>query len=302
MLMKNHNSDDSKEELINKSKILFNKGVKIEKSGDLELAIRIYQMVLRFNPAFREAYINLGNLLFKNRKFRLALASFKKALELEKGFVIYFNIGVLFYRIGRYKSAAYMLDQALKLKPDFARALLLSGFSYSQNGDYENGERAFKALLEKEPNHSQALYAITYLYCRQKNYHDAGQHIKKLLKIDPASEELQNLNTKISFHLNDGKKIDEKALAKSLDTMIRSEPSFKEYNEFIVESQKIEPEKYKKLNSEIDNKIKSMKNEYESDSSFDSKKWMDLSLFYLFRGKPNKAVKALSKAKSQMSA
>lgn len=195
-----------------------------------------------------------------------------------------------------------MFEQALNLNQNFIRVHLLLGFTCSQLKELSCAEKAYQNVLTIEPMHPQAIYALTYLYLHKKQYPDALQFAEKLISLDPKSPEIQNLYAKISFYSEESGSLDEALMAKSLEKMVLEETSFQEYNEFIVKAQKKEPVKYQKLNQEIQKKIKELKSEYDNRKKLDTKAWFNLSLYYLFQGKPQKAVKALSKARAQISA
>ncbi len=78
---------------------------------------------LRLNPAYDNAYYNMGNVLYAQGKYEEAAAYFREALRLTPGLVrAHVNLGNVFYSQEKYDEAAAEYTTVLRLNPGNAEA------------------------------------------------------------------------------------------------------------------------------------------------------------------------------------
>lgn len=277
---------------------LFNHGVRLEQQKKPNEAMVVYKNILEQTPNFRPAYINLGNLLSKARKFHLALRSFHKALNLKEDFTILFNLGVLFYRMHRFTSALSMWQRALAFQEDFARLHLLMGFASGQLGQSRNAEAYYRNVLKLEPNNAQALLALAFHYYNRHSYQAALAYLDKLQQIEPQHPALRELRNKIQFKWPDSPK-DPLAGADTEEIFTKLQEAYGHPadEDPFFQSLATDEDRHQKLAQEIETKLKRLDEAPSSDSQSDLAK----SLLHLFHGDKDKALYHLSSARNRLS-
>ncbi len=290
------------------TKMLFNQGIQAEKKEDYSTALNLYKKVIEIDPQFRAAYINLGSLLSRAYRYRLALKSFKKALRLKEDFVVLFNLGVLFYRIHRFPSAIGIWERALAHRDQFARLHLLLGFAYAQDGQLKNAENAYKNVLKLEKDNLQALLALGFLYYNRKKYQAALAYVKRYLELVPDNQDIKDLQQKILFkYIPDGQQsvehepLDQKQIKQFLINQFGTEPapfSLRPTDKGNASTQQMLAD----IDKKIQTKMQSIEKKQHSDKqAIPAKDHLDLSLLNLFKGDMKSAMDHLASARTSSS-
>src|SRR5215475_7238820 len=82
-------------------------------------AERSYLLVLRADPGWAEAIVNLGIIYNREGKSEDAIAAFKRAIEADpKLFGASLNLGITYFRLHRFDDAEAPLRQATRIDPD----------------------------------------------------------------------------------------------------------------------------------------------------------------------------------------
>lgn len=135
-------------------------GVEAEKSRRLSLAIQAYQRAAQLDPAYYQAYYNLGVTTAASGELPAALAAYEHALAIE---------------------------DRLDARYNFALALKQSDFLVDARIQFEK-------MLATYPNESRAHLALANLYAQQ--FHDpvkAREHYLKVLENDPQNPQAANI-------------------------------------------------------------------------------------------------------------
>ncbi len=110
--------------LLRESEAWFQRGLELEETGaPVELAMEAYQRVLQLNPSAAGALVNLGTILYRQRKFAEAETYYRKAIEVDPTYPLaQFNLGNLYDEQGRVDDAVEHYRRALSLNPKYADA------------------------------------------------------------------------------------------------------------------------------------------------------------------------------------
>ena len=79
-------------EIKNKSENYLKKARQLQNQGQLEEAIATYQQVIKINPDFYQAYINLGEILSEQGIVDEAISCYRRALELKPNDIYCYRI------------------------------------------------------------------------------------------------------------------------------------------------------------------------------------------------------------------
>ena len=107
--------------------------------------------IIALNPQARDAYLNLGTVLYNQGRYEESLDVFRVAVEQRPDhFIIETNLGVVLIALGRFKEAETYLRRALALNP----------------------------------NHTEALYSMATLRFEQQRYDEMLELLQRLIDID----------------------------------------------------------------------------------------------------------------------
>ena len=97
----------------------------------------------------------------------------------------YINLAVSYLELDKYQEAVDPLKQAIKIKPDNAKAYFLLGFSYSELDKYKEAVDAFKKGIKLQPDDDQAHYDLGMSYGMLGKWKEAVDALKQVIRIKP---------------------------------------------------------------------------------------------------------------------
>ena len=155
--------------------------------GRFEDAQKEYQEITRIAPDSLWALSSLADVLVLQQKMSEAAAIYEQLIEKEQSSdILYFNLGVIYARMGKFDEAIRALDEAVKLNPDYDEAYVGLALLYQMKGDLPRAIRNFEKVLEFDPVNAQVYHQLGYLYYRQKDYAAAERQYETLIGLDPA--------------------------------------------------------------------------------------------------------------------
>ena len=165
----------------------------------------------------------LGDWYFNERHYTLAIATYKRALELDPGCAaIHHRMGLAYYKEGEFDTAKDAFQTAISLNPvsahyhyslgqllqdyhdldgaweeairEFTRAIELDpsyveawydrGSLYDKRGELEKACHDFQQVVARMPNYA-ARYNLAVLYIKRKMWAEAQQALEDILSIEP---------------------------------------------------------------------------------------------------------------------
>ena len=95
-------------------------GVILDRKGQTEEAIKVYQKALQINENSPETHFNMGSILHRLGRSNEARISYEKAITIKSDFInAHFNLGLVYQNLQDNKKAIESYEKAIKLKPDF---------------------------------------------------------------------------------------------------------------------------------------------------------------------------------------
>jgi predicted O-linked N-acetylglucosamine transferase (SPINDLY family) len=133
------------------------------KAGDLANAITLYRRLLRDDPSYGPALVNLGIALKFQGDLKGALEACEKAVQVEPGNAnAHNNLGIVLAAMGRHERAVASHQQAIAIDPKFYECWTNMGLSLSTLGDPGQAVEAFRRALSIKPDHTEALVQFIY--------------------------------------------------------------------------------------------------------------------------------------------
>ncbi len=133
----------------------FQEGLTLEETGaPIDRAVEAYERAVELNPSAAGAWVNLGTIRYRQRKFAEAEQYYRKAIEADAGYPLaHFNLGNL----------------------------------YDERGDLEEAQRCYERALRLNAQYGDAHFNLALLCEKKGDALKAVHHWKLYLKLDPAS-------------------------------------------------------------------------------------------------------------------
>ncbi len=149
------------------------------------------------------AYVELGNLYEKLRRIDDAIRAYEEARSLQPSDTnVLLALSRLYNDTGSYERVVEILDQLIKLQPDFADAYKQRGLMYRREADadyaatgdseqrsikYNKAVADLERAVELRPGFEEALGSLGGLYQRIGNYERATEYYQRLYTVNPSS-------------------------------------------------------------------------------------------------------------------
>jgi tetratricopeptide (TPR) repeat protein len=180
------------------AKAYFLKGYVMAESGDTSRAISNYQTCVEQEPAYYDAFMQLG-LIYSRRLKPLAVEYLNKALALRPSSteVIYAR-GLFYQESGDIDRAVADYNKILEIDPNYKDAYYNLGYievNYRKN--YQKGIEFFTKAIEKDKYYAQAFYNRGYCYemlgDKQKAMADYKSALENAPKYDMAIKGMKRI-------------------------------------------------------------------------------------------------------------
>ncbi|PYY13128.1 MAG: hypothetical protein DMG60_22555 [Acidobacteria bacterium] len=166
----------------------FEEGVKCDREGRRDDAIKLYIRALEKAPGFYPARNNLGSDYLAKRQYSQAEEQFLEVLKQNsEDSEAYFNLGNVYLLTNRLGSSKAVLLQALSKDPGSALGHFLLGSVYGQMRRSGEAEQELHKAIEIEPTYAKAYLQLVNLYLTEKKTAEAREELRAFLSKFPQS-------------------------------------------------------------------------------------------------------------------
>jgi|GEM_PF-6866372 len=148
--------------------------------------------IISLSPKSSYGYFCQGWILHNSKNYDLAVIQYKKALEIDPGFVeALVNIGVTFIQkkdVKNYSESERFLLSALRKRKDFYIALYNLGLLYLEMKNYSEADKYFELAVNNNENCIEAYNNLVLVNMEMKNFERAEKYALKAKKIFPKSK------------------------------------------------------------------------------------------------------------------
>ncbi len=177
--------DDASKKYPDNSVIILNRGIAIERKGDLNGALREYSRSIKLDPNNDAAYTNLGNMKLAKGDRAGAIAEYSKAISInprnEKAIN---NRGKVLIDIGKFNEALFEFNKAIELDPLYVNALHNRGVAKFYLRKYAEATDDFSRVIQLNPKHAVAYYLRGLCYIYQNNREQACANFQKAVDLN----------------------------------------------------------------------------------------------------------------------
>jgi tetratricopeptide (TPR) repeat protein len=164
------------------------------RSGQIDLAIRQFQMIPESNPAYLSSQHQAAELLNEGGRMDDAVARLNALYETHKNPDSLIRIGDLYRNKEDFTKALELYDRVMAMLPqplpqDYWYLLYARGMTHERLGNWEKAEKDLTAALEFQPEHPYIMNYLAYAWA------DQGVNLDKALKM---------LETAAALRPNDG--------------------------------------------------------------------------------------------------
>jgi tetratricopeptide (TPR) repeat protein len=140
---------------------LFAKGVSLEEDPlSADEAIASYQKVLKLDPDYAPAHINLGTLYYNQSDYEKAESYYRRAIEADPRYALaYFDLGNVLDETQRVEEAIAAYKSALRLAPTYADAHYNLALAYERSRQPRLALKHWRAYLKLDAQGPWAVHA-----------------------------------------------------------------------------------------------------------------------------------------------
>ncbi len=161
-------------------------------SGQAEEAVRTIKAIIAEDPDISDAHFALGNIYFKERNFKEAIASFEQALERkpDDSFCV-INIANCYQMLGKPDEAErFIIDYLKKGFSDSQLYYVLGTINYNQK-KYDEAITYYSECLSLNADSAASHNGLAAIYILREDLGRAEEHLNEAMAINP---ELTNLH------------------------------------------------------------------------------------------------------------
>ncbi|NLJ56665.1 MAG: tetratricopeptide repeat protein [Firmicutes bacterium] len=127
--------------------------------------LRLVKALARDPQLISFVYNAIGNIYAAERKYTAALNEFILSVEEDPQFFIgYFNIGAIYFNLGRYRDSVGAFKKAQAAMPHDWEICYNLGRAYAQESEYIKALESFKKALSLNPEETKILFEMGILY------------------------------------------------------------------------------------------------------------------------------------------
>ena len=171
------------------------------------ILLGVLQYVTSCGPARLEQkkkhFLHKGNLSFKEKMYQDAIRYYKEALQIDSSFAqAYNNLGVVYYRTGKFDLAVEAYDKCLHSQEDFTDAYFNRSNAYYELGEYQLSLNDLNHI-SKTDNREGLLFAKGLSFFALKQYDSARYAFANVLEKDTSNVEAYINLANTNFYLHD---------------------------------------------------------------------------------------------------
>ena len=151
-----------------------------------ENSITLFKHTLKHTSNNVIIHNNLGTVLGKQGRIEEAIEHYLQALRLKPDYAkAHSNLGAAYDNSGMYKEAIEAYKKAIRINPDYAEPHYNLGLAYVNSGKYKEAIEAYKQALRINPDYAEAHSNLGLAYFNSGKYKEAIEACKKAIRIDP---------------------------------------------------------------------------------------------------------------------
>jgi len=151
----------------------------------------VIEEALKQNPSEAETNFMMGNLLYKEGKYRRAIAYYLKAQGPDGHYSAetLYNIGLCYRRLGDMEKAIACFRLAVEASDEMEEAKLSLGCCLREVGEIKEAEDLLWSVIEMNPYIPEAYHQLGLIYAQRKEWIEAIEMWEEALLLEPKKTE-----------------------------------------------------------------------------------------------------------------
>ena len=132
--------------------------------SELVSKIKRYDKLILSKPNYAEGYFNRGVLFLQLGRFKEAIKDYDRAIQIKPDYADAFNNrGIALQELGQLELAIESYDRAIQIKPDYAEVYVSRGIALQELGQLEQAIESCNKALEIKPSSNTAQHILNSL-------------------------------------------------------------------------------------------------------------------------------------------
>ena len=172
---------------------IFSLAVKNHQEGKTDIALKLYNQVLKIDPNYVHAHNNLSIIFIKLKDFQKAKECFEKVIAINPNNAdAHNNLGIIYADLGENQKAKECYEKAIAINPNNANAHSNLSVIFKTLKDYQKAIDCVEKAIEIDPNYSQAHNNLGVIFKDLGEYEKAKSCYEKAIAINPDYEDAHN--------------------------------------------------------------------------------------------------------------
>jgi tetratricopeptide (TPR) repeat protein len=184
-----------------------NLGNVLRQQGRFREAADIYRRVTRLDPAFADAYNNLGSVLHGESRYDEAEQAYREYLRLQPDAAVgYLNLASLLIDLGRTAEAVEVCDRGigrLGESREFPELHWVRGSAFAHQGRFDAALAAFGTAVRLDPNHARAVTGFGLALLQSGNPQQGLHWLLRALTLESHAPEFRHAMAGVYLSLGD---------------------------------------------------------------------------------------------------
>ena len=158
-----------------------NLGTALDRSGQIDEAMKQYEEAIRLKPDYALAHYNLGTALAKQGQIDGAITQYREAIRLRPNYAnVHYNLGLSLFWKGQIDEGISQYREAIRLKPDFAEAFNNLGAALDKQSQSDEAMQQYQDAIRLKPDYIEAYHNLAAAYA------DAGRFTEAVVTAEKA--------------------------------------------------------------------------------------------------------------------
>jgi len=239
-----------------------------------------------YDLATREKLILKGIEFSGSGSIDSAVKCFTAAAEIKEDYLLFYNIGCLYYKKSDYKKSVLNLEKSRKLNPDFFMSSLITGLCYSRLRNIKAAQSNFINVLMHDPENRIAATALSILLQNQGRISESVKLLNRLKKPHKDDIRIKKLKTDILFSSGSSEET-----AAAIKEIKKESEAYRSYDDYI---NSVPVDIYDDKYGTMSEKISTL------ETNKTQKNLISLSLCHLLKGDTDSAIDYLMQARGAL--
>jgi len=165
----------------------FAKAHQNHQKNNLQVAVNLYNEILKTNPNHVDARNNLGIILLKLGKLQIAKSCFEKAIEINPSYAaVHNNLGLVYKNLVELQKAKICYEKAIEINSNYVDAHNNLGIVFKRLGELQKAKSSFEKAIEISPSDATTHNNLGVVFEELGELQKAKSCTEKAIEINPS--------------------------------------------------------------------------------------------------------------------